>query len=194
MIKLISIASMPIIITYVFWKVNSEKTIYSPNFEIVSKEKSIEIRQYSDINIMSTSKELPYKDATYSGFRTLARYIFGNNNRNEEIPMTAPVFTSMPEGEIINISFVIGEEYQIANMPKPITNDIIFKKLRLGKVAVIKFGMWATPKKINKMKLLLEKYLNKNSIDYESEFLVAQYNSPWVMPPFRKNELLVSIK
>jgi len=43
------------------------------------------------------------------------------------------------------------------------------------------------------MKNKLISYLDENSIDYSSDFLVAQYNSPWILPPFRKNEIIVSI-
>ena len=194
MLKFISIASLPIIVTYVFWRTYTEKAIYNPEYRIISKEKSIEIREYENMNIILTSRKLPYREATYSGFRALASYIFGSNDRSEEIPMTAPVFTSMPDDETINISFVISDEYQINNMPNPISNNIKFRELQLGKVAVITFGLWATSKKINNKKHILEGYLQKHAIDYNSEFLVAQYNSPWILPPFRKNELLVSIK
>ena len=79
-------------------------------------------------------------------------------------------------------------------MPEPNTNKITFEELQLGKVAVIKFGLWATPKKINIYIKKLVEYLDTNSISYSSDFFVAQYNSPWVLPPFRKNEIMVSIK
>ena len=32
------------------------------------------------------------------------------------------------------------------------------------------------------------------SCSRESPLMVAQYNSPWALPPFRKNELLYTIK
>ena len=124
MLKFISIASLPIIVTYVFWRTYTEKAIYNPEYTIISKEKSIEIREYENMNIMLTSRKLPYREATYSGFRALASYIFGSNDRSEEIPMTAPVFTSMPDDETINISFVISDEYQINNQPIPLLHNL----------------------------------------------------------------------
>ena len=44
------------------------------------------------------------------------------------------------------------------------------------------------------MKHKLEEYINKNNLEVISDYYVAQYNSPWVMPPFRRNEVIVSIK
>ena len=191
-----SITIFPILIGFLmmFWRVYSELNIYTPEYEIISQNNYIEIRRYNKLNVITTTENLPYKEATYSGFRTLANYIFGNNKDNIKIPMTAPVITSFPNNENIDIAFIMNENYSIDNLPKPITEKITLQELELGKVAVIKFGLWATSKRIQTKKARLETYLNNNSIQHSTEFLVAQYNSPWIMPPFRKNEILVSIK
>ena len=164
-----------------------------PSYELINKFESIEIRLYKKIIVATTIKKSSYKDATYSGFRTLANYIFGNNDKEVKIPMTAPVITTMPNNESIEITFIMSADYSLDNLPKPHSDDILFKEITLGKVAVIKFGMWATPKRIMKMKGELEKYLFENNIQTSSDYLVAQYNSPWVIPPFRRNEIIISI-
>ena len=193
MIKVITIISILIGFLIIFWRVYSELNIYTPEYEVISQNNYIEIRRYNKLNVITTTEHLPYKEATYSGFRTLANYIFGNNKDNIKIPMTAPVITSFPNKENIDITFIMNENYSIDNLPKPKTETITLQELYLGKVAVIKFGLWATPKRIQTKKTRLETYLNNNSIQHSTEFLVAQYNSPWIMPPFRKNEILVSI-
>lgn len=164
-----------------------------PSYELINKFEAIEIRQYEKIIVATTIKKASYKDATYSGFRTLANYIFGNNDEETEMPMTAPVITTMPTDESIAITFIMSDDYSLDNLPKPYSDDILIKEITLGKVAVIKFGMWATPKRIMKMQGKLEKYLSENNIQTSSDYLVAQYNSPWVMPPFRRNEIIISI-
>ena len=35
--------------------------------------------------------------------------------------------------------------------------------------------------------------IKKNSYEILDNFMVAQYNSPWAFPPFRKNEIIVKI-
>lgn len=164
-----------------------------PSYELINKFEAIEIRQYEKIIVATTIKKASYKDATYSGFRTLANYIFGNNDEEAKMPMTAPVITTMPTDESIAITFIMSDDYSLDNLPKPYSDDILIKEITLGKVAVIKFGMWATPKRIMKMQGKLEKYLSENNIQTSSDYLVAQYNSPWVMPPFRRNEIIISI-
>jgi hypothetical protein len=39
----------------------------------------------------------------------------------------------------------------------------------------------------------LIKSLKDEDIGTYGEIMVAQYNSPWVPPPFRKNEIIISI-
>ena len=167
--------------------------LYEPPFKLIEISNNIQIREYQNILIAITNKQSPYNSATSSGFRTLANYIFGGNKEQVKMPMTAPVFTTIPGNESISISFVMPNKYSKNDLPKPVSKDIEFKNLELGMTAVIQFGMWATPERIQKMKSKLEKYLDTNNLEPSSDYLVAQYNSPWTLPPFRRNEILVSI-
>ena len=173
MIKVITIISILIGFLMMFWRVYSELNIYTPKYEIISQNNYIEIRRYNKLDVITTTEHLPYKEATHNGFRTLANYIFGKNIDNIKIPMTAPVITSFPNNENIDIAFIMNENYSIDNLPKPITEKITLQELELGKVAVIKFGLWATPKRIQTKKNRLETYLNNNSIQYSAEFLAC---------------------
>jgi hypothetical protein len=59
---------------------------------------------------------------------------------------------------------------------------------------VFKFGGWATE---NRTKYYIDQLVNslkKEEIDPVGDIMVAQYNSPWVIPPFRKNEIIIPIK
>tara|TARA_B100000902_G_scaffold375184_1_gene404922 strand:- start:405 stop:992 length:588 start_codon:yes stop_codon:yes gene_type:complete len=167
--------------------------LYEPPFKLIEISNNIQIREYQNILIAITKKKSTYNSATSSGFRTLANYIFGGNKEQVKMPMTAPVFTTIPGNESISISFVMPSKYSKNDLPKPVSKDIEFKNLELGMTAVIQFGMWATPERILKMKSKLEKYLETNNLEPSSDYLVAQYNSPWTLPPFRRNEILVSI-
>ena len=54
--------------------------------------------------------------------------------------------------------------------------------------------MWATEKRVNYYKKKLDKYIADSNLEIVSSLMVAQYNSPWAVPPFRKNELIYRIK
>ena len=49
---------------------------------------------------------------------------------------------------------------------------------------------FVTKKYIKRLELLIKK---ENLIRFD-EIIVAQYNAPWAIPPFRKNEILITIK
>jgi len=190
--KILLIILMSVLLISLFSFIKGED-LYEPPFKLIERVNNIQIREYQNILIAITKKQSPYNAATSLGFRTLANYIFGANKEQVKMPMTAPVFTTIPGSESIGISFVMPSKYSKNDLPKPISNDIEFKNLELGMTAVIQFGMWATPERIVKMKTKLVKYLDANNLEPSSEYLVAQYNSPWTLPPFRRNEILVSI-
>ena len=79
-------------------------------------------------------------------------------------------------------------------LPDPDDNQVKIDTHNLGKTAVVKFGGWATKSRTEYYKKELEEYLKKKQYIAKGEFLVAQYNSPWALPPFRKNEILISIE
>ena len=64
----------------------------------------------------------------------------------------------------------------------------------LGKMAVLRFGGWATEDKVIKYQKKLENILENNGYSITGNYMVSQYNSPWALPPFRRNEIMVPIQ
>ena len=109
--------------------------------------------------------------------------------------MTAPVISTSPSilPESYEVMFFMPSSYSINTLPKPNLDLVKIQNKNLEKVGVIKFGGWATKKNCSIYHQKLEDWLNSKSIKYDSIFMVAQYNSPWAIPPFRKNEIFVKI-
>ena len=76
----------------------------------------------------------------------------------------------------------------------PNSSKISIEKMKIGKTVSITFGMWATDKRVDYYKDKLDKYVVNNNLEINSPIMIAQYNSPWAVPPFRKNELIYRIK
>ena len=167
--------------------------IKEPDYQIIKKEETIEIREYPSYIVARTSMNNNQSEEDNSMFRTLANYIFGGNNNNQSIPMTAPVITHSNDGSYDMIFFML-DANTIESLPKPNNKNISIEKMDIGKSIAISFGMWATDKRVNKYKRKLDKYIAENNIELISDVMVAQYNSPWTLPPFRKNELIYKIK
>ena len=109
--------------------------------------------------------------------------------------MTAPVIADCPsEGlKSYNISFVMPKEHSMIDLPKANTSEVSIQKESLGEIAVLSFGGWATESRSINYQKKLSELLLKNKIEAKGGFMIAQFNSPWALPMFRKNELMVRI-
>ena len=110
--------------------------------------------------------------------------------------MTAPVMTSFhsTKNKEQEISFVMPKKHSLDTLPVPTKEDVIIKEKELGLVAAISFGGWATEKIAKKYIKRLELLIKEENLVKFNEIIVAQYNAPWAIPPFRKNEILIPIK
>jgi hypothetical protein len=169
--------------------------IETPKYKIISKHEGFEVRRYSDMVIATTKVQADFKSSTSSGFRRIASYIFGGNDKKMKIAMTAPVISDCPsEGlNTFNISFVMPKEYSIDDLPKANTSLVSIEQESLGDVAVLTFGGWATESRSISYQQKLSALLKKSGIEPQGGFMVAQFNSPWTLPMFRKNELMARI-
>ena len=165
----------------------------NPKYELLQKDGKIEIRQYSEYVIAKTSISDGDMQLNSNMFRTLANYIFGANSDKESIPMTAPVITTNDNSDYEMIFFMLDAK-SIDELPAPNSSKVSIEKMSIGKAISISFGFWATENRIKRYKKKLDNYIISNNIKVGSELMTAQYNSPWAIPPFRKNELLYKIK
>ena len=74
----------------------------------------------------------------------------------------------------------------ISNLPIPNDTNVKLDMIEIGTTISIKFGMWATDSRVSYYKDILDKYIKDNDIQVISSLMIAQYNSPWTLPPFRK--------
>ena len=174
---------------------NSIMAIETPNFKLIKKEGEFEIREYEPMIIAMTKVKSGYREASSTGFRRIANYIFGGNQKQMEIKMTAPVITDVPNVKgMYDILFVMPSQHKFDDLPVPDNGNIELKVKELGKTAVIQFGGWATESRATHYKEKLEQFIETSGYETNSDYMVAQYNSPWALPPFRRNEIIIMIR
>ena len=184
-----------IITSFVFFLHDSIMAIETPNFQLLKKQGEFEIREYDPMIIAVTKVNSNYREASSTGFRRIANYIFGGNQKKMEIKMTAPVILDVPNSNnIYEILFVMPSQHSLEELPEPDQSNVELKVKELGKTAVIKFGGWATESRATYYKRRLEDFVKNGGFTINSDYMVAQYNSPWALPPFRKNEIIVMLK
>ena len=153
---------------------------------------SVEIRQYEDAVFSSVNlTDSTYADGASKGFRILAGYIFGGNDKSESIAMTSPVVMEM--GSQMKMSFMVPSALNVDSLPKPNDGRVFQEKVPGSKMAVIRFSGWANDEKIEEHKRELIKVLQDNQIAFEGPFLFMGYNPPYQMVN-RRNEVAVRVE
>ena len=179
-----------LIITYRSYAGN--KKIERQKYEVTKHEKGFEIRHYprSVMASVSSKSNRSGSDANQN-FRILAGYIFGKNQQDKKIAMTAPVY--MEKNDTLNkMSFVLPSKYQISDLPLPEDSSIKIHYSEEGYYACLSFGGFASEKKITRKKMELKQLLDKLGYETIGNFNYLGYNAPWDVVN-RENDVIVKI-
>ena len=151
----------------------------------------MEIRLYPKMIVAETTlSDNSFDNQNSKGFRRIADYIFGGNEKNEKIAMTSPV--AMELGDTSKMMFMVPESYQLENLPTPNNSKIVFEKKEEKIMAAIQFSGWADDEKIEKYKLILINELEKEKLLTNGKFTFLGYNAPFELTN-RRNEVIVEL-
>ena len=163
--------------------------IEDPRYEVVTawEEHSIALRSYAPRILAVTTMT----QGQNNGFRVLAGYIFGGNNNDQKIAMTAPVQRSMDDSA--EMAFMMPAEYSLSDLPTPEDDRVSFREAPGYTAAVIQFNGWADMEKAEANWQVLQAFLTERDIAITGEPSLNQYNPPWTLPFMRRNEIIVPI-
>jgi hypothetical protein len=162
-------------------------------YTVVRKEKDFEIRFYPAVTmatILSSAKS--YKQLGSAGFRQLAGYIFGGNQTNQKIAMTAPVHMAVKDSAS-SMSFVMPSAYDKKDLPRPNDPGVKIETTRDEHAAVITFGGFASDRDIQRNTEKLANLLQEKGIEHDGNFRFLGYNPPYQLFG-RKNEVMVGVR
>lgn len=189
-----------------------------PKFESLLKEERFEIRRYAPQIIAETSVDGDMDSASNRGFRLIADYIFGNNQKaaiamttpvvvepeasSEKIAMTAPVSVepqNEQEGSIAGakrwrIHFVMPSQYSMATLPKPVNPLVSLREIPGKTFASVTYTGFNTEASVQKKSDELAAWINAKQLQAVGKPQLARYNPPWTLPFWRRNEILQEIK
>ena len=171
--------------------VSTTSAIEEPTYSLVTSWESpdIEIRDY-DSRILATTR---MTEGQNSGFRVLAGYIFGGNENEQEIAMTAPVQRTMPGEQEAEMAFVVPLAYSMEELPTPDDSRVEFREEPAYRAAVIRFSGWVNDKKAERYWQTLITFLEEQGIQPVGDPTLNQYNPPWTPPFMRRNEIIVAV-
>lgn len=164
--------------------------IEEPEWQLLDTLDKVELRLYS-ANIQAHTR-LDNSGETSAGFRRLAGFIFGGNDRSQAIAMTAPVQQTLQGSEPL-MAFTLPAEYALKDLPAPDDDRVVIVEVPEKTFAVIGFSGWATAAKVARYSKTLLKTLQQNSIAPVGAVNLNQYDPPWTLPFLRRNEISVEI-
>lgn len=182
-------------------------SIEEPDFNIISKEKNYEIREYSPRIVAETFVDTPFDKAGSKTFKILADYIFGNNLSKSKIKMTAPVSQKKASEKIAmtvpvnqtktnkgySVQFTMPSKYSLETLPKPVDERVKIKQLPSKKIAVYSYsGSWSQKRFERKLKSF-KSSLKKDKVNFSGEPTFARFNSPFQLWFLRRNEIWLEV-
>ena len=175
-----------------FMMVSINKT-EEKNYTVIQKDQNFEIRFYPSATLATIKSDAKtYKDLSGPGFRKLADYIFGGNEAETQIAMTAPVQMDIND-TVSTMSFVMPSSYNQATLPKPNNPDVLLNETTDEYVAAIQFGGFASDKELKFYSEKLQNILKEKGIKSYGNTKYLGYNPPFQLVG-RRNEMIISIE
>lgn len=165
------------------------ETTEEPVFTTLGTVDGVELRRYAPG--IQARTPLEHSGQTNAGFRRLAGFIFGGNDRDMEIAMTAPVEETLePEP---TMAFTMPGEYRMEDLPAPDDAEVELVEIPARTVAVLAFSGWATEGKVADRTRELLETLQVRGIEVVGPPSLNQYNPPWTPPFMRRNEIMIGV-
>lgn len=165
--------------------------IETPDYKVIKTIGEVEIRKYPKMVVAQTQLQDTIMDKSMnSGFRTIAGYIFGGNDSNQKIAMTAPVVVKM--GDTATMYFVMPKQYKKDELPKPVSGKVKILEEGEKTLAVITYGGFSSAEKVEAHRQKLANLLSQQQIKTVGPYMYMGYNAPWDVIK-RRNEVAVEV-
>ena len=186
-----------------------EKLSEKPAYRTLEREGVFELRAYPAILVAETVVEGERMEALETGFERLADYIFAKSRGGEKISMTAPVFTDR-EGAKDRIAmtapvlsdeaeggwrtrFVMPAKYDRATLP-PTPALISINEIPAREMAAVRFSGGSEDANLERQEMRLRDWMAECRFEAEGAPEYAFYNSPYIPPFLRRNEVLIPVR
>jgi hypothetical protein len=188
----ISTASIFFIALIVLVMSFSSKGTETPEYKVLKTIEEVEVRLYPQMVVAKTSlSDDSFDNNGSNGFRTIAGYIFGGNEKNEKIAMTSPVVMNM--GDSASMYFVMPKSYKQEDLPNPSSKQVKITTVEPKTLAVISYGGFSSDSKIKEHIEKLKEILLKNKLSTIGDYMYMGYNAPWDVIN-RKNEVAIEVQ
>ena len=154
-------------------------------YKVVDQIDQIEIRYYPSAPMIKVTSN----QSRNNNFGKLFRYIAGNNNNEEKIAMTTPVYMS---DQSKTMEFVLPKRFLSGEIPLPNDDDVEVYISEPKYYAAIKYSGYSNNKKEENYSDELIKTIQNSNLKMLSEYFVLSYDAPTKFYN-RRNEILIQV-
>ena len=177
---------------YGVWNFTARAAYETPEYTVVRRDGSIEIRDYPEIVVATTSMRLE-SQGDGGSFRRLLGYISGKNEAGRKLAMTVPVFMEPDKAGGGEMGFVVPSQNVTSGVPQPTSNGVTIKTRPSGRFAVVRFSGRISEELTAKKEGELRAWMAENELPGDASPDVAGYDPPWLPGPLRRNEVLIRL-
>ncbi len=182
-----------------------------PFYDVIEQADEYEVRRYAPYLVAEVDVEGDFGKAGNKAFRLLAGYIFGDNQTEEKMSMTAPVESRFKQEGVrmsmttpvtstasatdqYTYAFVMERKFTLDTLPQPRDPRIRLREQVARVMAVHRYsGRW-TEENYRKHEAKLMEALSADDRRPIETPILARYNSPFTPWFMRRNEIMVEIE
>ncbi len=177
-----------------------------PAYEVERRDGEVEIRRTAT-HLVAEVTLRGSRDATLrQGFRTLAGFIFGKNEADAKVAMTAPVtqsqgtridmtapVTQQGGGDLWTVRFAMPSGYTAETLPKPSNDAIRIVEAPGERVAALRFSGWGMLGRWDRKERELLSWLSSEGLAPAGPARHLYYDDPFTPPWKRRNEVVLPL-
>lgn len=186
--------------------------VKEPPYTLIQKSGEYEVRRYAPMILAQVAQTGTWDRSSNTSFRDLFRYIDGQNTTNTKVAMTAPVLSASENSQKIpmtapvlmeentadtqktwTMSFVMPAAFTLENTPQPLNPKVKIVSRPAQQFAVIRFSGYADVQSREAHTAKLLDWLAGQQLRPIGNPIYAGYNAPFVLPNFRRNEILIEV-
>jgi hypothetical protein len=188
------------------------RAIEEPKYVVVQSLGDVEVREVAPLLVAEVVVPGPADEAGNQGFRVLAGYIFGKNQGERKIEMTAPVTQApapapapqriamtapvtqgaVPGGFVVR--FMMPSTFTRETLPVPLDERIAFRELPATRYVVIRYSGFWTQANYDEHLARLRERAQAAGLRVTGEPVYARYDPPWTLWFLRRNEIWLALE
>ena len=161
----------------------------SAPYKVVRTDGRFELRDYPALTVVETPMVRGGNGAD-NGFLRLFRFITGQNEAQQKIAMTTPVFMSGSDSNL-TMAFVMPATMRASQVPKPSEGALTVRELEPGRFAVLRFSGGRNPKNESETLQRLKTWMTAQDLKAASAPVYGYFDPPWTPSFLRRNEVML---